>query len=386
MPESHKKYKIQKGDTLESIAKSLDLSVFELRRFHNNHCELENLIGDKLPSRLKELWYESKEHRIQEDFTHLKENNFTTLSLRPQSGEFTYGVTVSNFEGDRKDSLKYLIRLQWLPQNQVRIYREDLYINNEEPTLIAPRLGSKIASALYPLELSLNQNGEIAGVSNYTQILRRWKETENKLRNFYDGEVIQNYMQRSRRGLSHPKILLNTLKQDWFLQSFFNGIYRTEQEETSSYTKTFPLFPGIRPVEYTVKGKMEAVEEEDIRLIRLEIQGKASDLRTRFDYTNRNDDPFPLPGGRESVPESGDYRALYFLDPFSHQIEGLYLECNLELEKTKKAYITASLISKPGKSREKQTVRENGILVVGKGIVEEDPEKPGPGPFSFLAE
>lgn len=38
-------YQIKKGDTLQSVAKELAIPAEVLRRYHNTHCELQNLIA-----------------------------------------------------------------------------------------------------------------------------------------------------------------------------------------------------------------------------------------------------------------------------------------------------------------------------------------------------
>lgn len=60
---NHKTYKIQKGDTLESISKKLDITPFELKNFHNNHCELKDLIGSKIPKHLNFILLPAQENR-----------------------------------------------------------------------------------------------------------------------------------------------------------------------------------------------------------------------------------------------------------------------------------------------------------------------------------
>lgn len=54
-------YKIKKGDTLESIAKEYDITVDELKDFHNSHCGVASLIvTDRLPIQIDFVIINSK--------------------------------------------------------------------------------------------------------------------------------------------------------------------------------------------------------------------------------------------------------------------------------------------------------------------------------------
>ena len=156
----YKTYKIQKGDTLESISKKLDISLFELRDFHNNHCELDNLIADKLPSHVKEILYLPSSEITRQNLTELKKENSFSFVLNPSLQKTTYHVSVTSYEGSKENSLNYTTHIQWLKRNLVLLTKEDFLINHKEPSLMAERLSEKLNSVLYPLELFLEGSGK----------------------------------------------------------------------------------------------------------------------------------------------------------------------------------------------------------------------------------
>ncbi|MDQ8015073.1 MAG: LysM domain-containing protein, partial [Flavobacterium nitrogenifigens] len=49
-----KKYKVQRGDTIEKIASKIGIPVKDVRTFHNQHCEISDLIEFGLPIRFVE--------------------------------------------------------------------------------------------------------------------------------------------------------------------------------------------------------------------------------------------------------------------------------------------------------------------------------------------
>lgn len=357
-----KKYRVQRGDTLESIARSFGISVFELRDFHNSHCELSQLLGAQLTSSIKEILYRTKEDTIQKDFSELKNKESFELVLNPDTAVETYGVQVSFFENENENSLKYHLRLRWIQRNLVKIQREQLYINNEEPSTMADELATAVSSVLYPLELKVNSTGELTDINNHPEIIQRWKDALPKLREYYKGEETEKYIRKNEPILSNPDLLFRTLANDWFLQAFFNGLYRNyDLKKEMEIPRTFPVLPFLNPVEYRVIQKISTLEEDQEKLIQITMEGKTSDPRSIFDFENKAYFPIRNPDEPEIPPAQGAYKAKYFLNPDHYTLDGLYLECTLELEKTKKVYVTSSRIKK-----QPQLNREEGIIEIVK--------------------
>ena len=48
-------YKVKKGDTLQLIAEKLQISVNDLRHYHNMRCELWELLEQKLTSKTESI-------------------------------------------------------------------------------------------------------------------------------------------------------------------------------------------------------------------------------------------------------------------------------------------------------------------------------------------
>ena len=54
-------YKVKKGDTLQLIAEKLQISVNDLRHYHNMRCELWELLEQKLTSKTERIIVPSEE-------------------------------------------------------------------------------------------------------------------------------------------------------------------------------------------------------------------------------------------------------------------------------------------------------------------------------------
>ena len=286
----YKTYKIQKGDTLESISKKLDISLFELRDFHNNHCELDNLIADKLPSHVKEILYLPSSEITRQTLTELKKENSFNFVLNPSLQKTTYHVSVTSYEGSKENSLNYTTHIQWLKRNLVLLTKEDFLINHKEPSLMAERLSEKLNSVLYPLELFLDGSGKISGINNYSEIKSRWNLLKKEIRDYFAGEELEKFIQLNELVISKETDLVEQVKKDWFLHSFFNGIYQNYKlEENSISERFFPLIPPIPPIKYTIETEIENQEEK--QKIKLSFTGTISDARNSTDLEKEHHYP-----------------------------------------------------------------------------------------------
>lgn len=342
---NHKTYKIQKGDTLENISKRLDSTPYELRNFHNTHCELNDLIADKLPSHLKEILYLPASEITSQNLTELKKENSLSLILNPSLQKTTYHVSVTSYEGSKENSLSYTTYIQWLKRNLVLLTKEDFLINHKEPGLMAEVLAEKLNSVLYPLELLLDGTGKILGNNNYSEIKSRLKLLKKEIRDFFAGKELEKFIQLNESVISKETDLVEQVKKDWFLHSFFNGIYQDYKVEGNPVSeKYFPLIPSIPFIKYSVETRIK--DQQEKQKIKLSFTGAVSDTRTPTDLEKEHHYPS---FSEETLTNSleGIYNSWYVLDYNHYKIDSLFLECSLLLEKEQKVQIRAFQIQEP---------------------------------------
>jgi hypothetical protein len=247
----------------------------------------------------------------------------------------------------------------------VQVNRTNLYINYEEPNLLADELAALTSAVLYPMEIYLDSSGEYTKIHNFSEIRKRWEAAKPGITKIYKGEYADQYIANFEFFLSDPDLLDKHIKKDWFLKAYFAGLYRTYPPEGTSEAiqASFPVLPFVHPVEYTLQYSISALEEGNEKLFQINREGKVTDQRTVGDFINESDFPLSLLEEEPGEKAEGHYRALYFLEPAYHTIQSLYLECTLELEKTKKVYIAASRTDQPKKSK---IIREEGIIEIVK--------------------
>lgn len=351
MKPKYKKYKIKKGDTLKSISIQLEKSTHEVKNFHNIFCSEEEYIGTKLPIHLKELYiypeYNEKELSL---IPKVAFNKPYELELKPFQNKLTYGVMYTITTGKEENTLKFEVSITFksitLEGNFIfevdRISKN--FINDEETSNIADELAEKTNAVLYPLEVVVNQKGSWIGINNYKEIKTHWKSVKEKILDEYEGEWIENYLLLNEETLEEESVLENSLKKDWFLNSYFNAIYVFYTHKFNFKTKTsFPILTNCVAVEYAVEQKINEYVD-DYSLIRIEQNGNLEDERSKADLENEMNIPYyGALYPNEDVTE-GNFRSLYFLNSKSNNIESLYLECSIALENEKKVQVVVSLL------------------------------------------
>lgn len=173
---NHKVYKIQKGDTLHSIAEKFQLSTEALRTYHNLHCELSDLLSgeEKLPRHLEIILFPAGQITGGDKF---KIN--TPLSFGHKE---EYKIEIKNLFLVKNDPMsenqtESIWEISENKNAQVDIQVKDKKIHKYDTqlkTLI--EVINKINESSDHLQIALNKDGTIQSVLNKNEILERWEE------------------------------------------------------------------------------------------------------------------------------------------------------------------------------------------------------------------
>ncbi|MFD2908242.1 hypothetical protein ACFSX9_05790 [Flavobacterium ardleyense] len=351
MKPKYKKYKIQQGDTLESIAKKLDKSSHEVKSFHNIFCETEEYIGIEFPRNLVELFIYPTYN--QEELSLIPKVPFERpyhLAMKPAQVSNNFGVMYTILSGKEENTLKFecSVAFKRLTSEGDFIFEinriSKTFINDEETSTIADELAEKTNAVLYPLEVVVNDEGNWTGISNYKAIKTRWKKVKKKILDEYEGEWVEQYLLLNEETLEEEASLVNSLKKDWFLKSYFNTIYIYYTNKLHIETHAlFPLLTNCDALVYNVEQKINEFLD-DYNLIRIEQNGILADERSKTDLENEMNIPYYgtlYPG--EDIAD-GKFRSLYFLNSKTNGIESLFLECSVKTNEEKKVQVVVSLL------------------------------------------
>lgn len=336
-----KKYKIQKGDTLSSVAKKFNCKVYDLKSHHNVYCEIKDLIGLDFPQHLTELILPSFEFNQKEDNLISRKpvrlGNKGKLEFYPSTLNKNYGVFIVLEKGDDSETIKYEINLRYIRQQEGEKVFElnrisKIYINDEEADGIADVLAVKVAHVLYPLQIFVDEGGSFSGIANYEQIQQRWEAIKENIYGEYEGEWVEKYIEVNEEVINEKESIEFSLLGDYFIRTFFNGIYCEYPEKKSKTSEIqFPVINDVSDINYKVKSEVEEFYDES-NFIVLNQDGVINETRSKEDLESKFNFPFYANPDSTYIIAEGNYRGKYFLNPSDHSIEAAYVEASVELD------------------------------------------------------
>lgn len=346
----HPQYKIKATDTLSKITDIFGVEERIWKRYHNNMCTLDDIIGDNLPMHLKEiyllpeLWDKETDFNksiieIASDrsFQKIKLGYDNTLLMKFSPNSFTYKVSIKTDSNNQTNQIDYNVSIKWIQQEdlihtiQINKLPETYKINGMEADLIADELAIKTASVLYPLELLVTYQDGIIGVNNVEEIQKRWINIKRNILDYNEGKIIEKYLRLTEKSIKDEQTLLFSLRNDWFVHAYFNDIYQTytTKYETENQIKV-PFIFNTDGVVYKVKQKINKDLDKE-GCVNIALHGKPSDTRSIIDLESKLDyERYP-----SESPLIGNYDANYILDPEFNTINEVKINAELELSNSK---------------------------------------------------
>ncbi|MDX6184048.1 peptidoglycan-binding protein LysM [Flavobacterium sp. Fl-77] len=349
--DKHRTYKIRKGDTLESVARDLGVAAQELRRYHNIYCAIPDLIEADFKSHLEFLILapEKKEDSVDE-IVEKKPRKVIfgkdyKLPFLPEGIKKEYKVQYTTEVGQEIDTIEMEVSLKWLATDKNKFHlfeinRKSIFINNKMPDTVMEELGVKTAAVLYPLKIVVDGSGKWVDIYNYDDIVYRWKDTKREILDYYEGEVVKAYIKETEFALDNSERLFTSLRSDYFLRTFFNGI-NVGYTADYGFQKDF-LFPLEEETEsvFSVENKISP-NLDGAGLIKIEQKGDYVDSGFGFMY--------------DYAPSKVNYNAVYFLNSDTYVVEKMNLECNIDNIEPKKLTIVIELF----KNNKEKKIVEN---------------------------
>ncbi|MDH7464193.1 hypothetical protein QEG73_23045 [Chitinophagaceae bacterium 26-R-25] len=251
------------------------------------------------------------------------------IQYRPCAEQLQYGIMYTIENGNDVNTIKYEASIRLADANE-RGYvffidrTSKIFINDEEPDLMTDVLATTVGGVLYPLKICIDHACNLHSIHNFDMIRQRWESVKELLRNDYEGELIDKYIAQTELSLREAAILLQCLKADWFLASYFCNLYGAIANGKKQVA--FSIMENAAPVKYLV----DVTRDENLtaeNLIKLSHNGSINDAH----YT----------------ATSGNYRAQYFLDPYYHTVDTAFIECDMKLYNEKKITVLVSRLNAP---------------------------------------
>lgn len=246
------KHKIQKKDTLDSIAEKYKITINELKDFHNQHCGITQKIIDVLPAHLEFVFLESKveesKEKVSEKFTERQ------LKYRCEQNVFTYinKVPVSNATTKRD----YLVELKILEEKlfvKVKLLDNILEVNPNTYAEAANIIAQLDVIKCNDVILQVNEtDGSILRIVNHSEIIKGW---EKKRAEFEQNSVtldsqakkeVKNFINLIDDQILNEENLIDDYKGKMFFDIYFNKFLANSPDKLDSYQTVFrsQLFEG----------------------------------------------------------------------------------------------------------------------------------------------
>lgn len=319
-------YKIQKGDTLISVAQDLGVEADELRWYHNMYCEIPDLIEADFKSYSKflilapEKYIEERKEKEEKKGQKISLGNDYGLPFLPERLNESYKVKYTFEVGDQIDVTEMAINVKWLAtdKNNYHLFEivrnKTIHTNGLPPSSLIEKLGVKSAEVLYPLKIVVDKFGKWVDIYNYDEIESRWENLKNEILDYYEGELTEGYIDHIEKNLTNSDTLLRSLRSDYFFRTFFNGIHVGYAADYSFKNEvSFPLEEEEEAI-FEVMQKISPLLDDD-DFIKVEQKGAYMDSGLGFLYGYS--------------PSNVNYSAVYFLNSETYTIEKMNVECNI---------------------------------------------------------
>lgn len=330
-------YEIQKGDTPTSVAHKLEITLYELRLYHNFNCiEDCDVINADFPSHLQFVLLKPTQQQSEGEQENAKpikvifDNGFR-IPFQNVRGKNSYMV-LQTIEIDKQlQTIKYKVSVECITKdkNGYSLFEIDrvsnVYLNNAKTDTTIDTLAEEVSSILYPLLIVVNQEGEWIDIHNFNDIAERWIVKRKKILEKNEGEAINKYLNAVDSILNDVEHLMQNLSDDWFLKVFFNGIHTNYTSDLSFIAETdFAITPKDDALIFKVTQKIEK-HLNDSNMIVIEKKGTLANI------------------SKETAIEknifSGNYHSIYHLNPNTYTIESASLECDIICDHSKKATV-----------------------------------------------
>lgn len=339
-------HSVQKNENLKSIAALYGIEADALKLFHNNRCQVKDMILIDL-TRQTELFIPRT--AVADKNKLVKFGRGNRLVFQPENSFYKYGVVISFETGDHKNELKYETSVRWLKyENKLHFFEinrtSNLYLNQEEVNEIADTLAYKTSKVLYPLQVSVDEYGKFNEVENTESFKERWDSVKEEVYKEFEGEIVDEYCRKIEEIIYEEETINLYLRNDYFLRTIFLGIYQSFGETFQlEIEKSFPIINNPIEPKYKVHIETDPVKDE-YDLINIVGEGKLNDERSVSDLISGY--PFSMIIADDPVMnEEGNFRIQYDLNGQTLLPESLYLECSMMLKEEKKISVVVTAIT-----------------------------------------
>lgn len=218
--DSYIKLKINGLLDLEVFSKEYHISKEEIIKFHNQYCEIGEILPLHLPKYVPFLYLPRKNFENR-NLEFVKTND---LQYPLGKSEKKYGVVIKYLHSNTQIHFDVNVKRDG---NLVEINKGKNYINNAEVENIIEKLFEKAEQAIYPLKITVDKKGSFSTIENENEIQERWeKEYFPKLKEYYVGEMAESILKKIDLTFKNLKSKQSYFSKSVFYKLFFLPVYQ----------------------------------------------------------------------------------------------------------------------------------------------------------------
>lgn len=224
MKKKYKKFNISGDMTLTSIANRIGITPEELKKFHNDLCQKQEMIYF---DNLKGLEFVL----IPTNYKIPKEEEFSLETERPyypysQKILFKNYAVIETYEkpNQTKQEIRYSIHIDF-PENKdssfINFSITDFVKFDEKSSDKLTELSMLCMQSLYPLSILLSENGTMLRLHHHKNLVEKFEKNRNKLEDFFTGYSSNQYLNLFYKNISDENYFFYQLKSNLLYQTIF---------------------------------------------------------------------------------------------------------------------------------------------------------------------
>ncbi|HSD08163.1 hypothetical protein [Flavobacterium sp.] len=196
-----------------------------------------------------------------------------------------YGHRYQDFENEKLlKEVHYEVEISCKTRNTYNdfvfeIDRKQVYIDNEEPSLLVEQMLDKCAKAIFPIRIIPADDGTISEIDNHEEIIQRWRSLKKHLGSYYYSDVAYKILNKVQQLILNKVELKRSLNKDWFFHLYFSPLYINYPLDVPQiYLWKSPIL-GNQSVDYKVNHVVEEYYTSTDKII-INAKGKSIDERS----------------------------------------------------------------------------------------------------------
>ena len=265
-------YKVKKGDTLQLIAEKLQISVNDLRHYHNMRCELWELLEQKLTSKTERIIVPSEEELASlqgHQQAVQKELERPSRYLDKKFYAKDYDVKEVVITSDKEVKTDYSLSLQM--EKAEKGWSMIVNTTYEEADTKFTELATACMQAIQPLKYHLSINGGITDIENHREIIERFAQKRIDIENYFEGELAKSYTDAFYEKLIDKEYILERLQMSFLNQVFFPRM-EWFHRDNEKWEEEFCPVQGSAFIPYELEAEVIFEEYEIVTIIKGELK------------------------------------------------------------------------------------------------------------------